>query len=406
MEFSETEISGTCRNFAIEGAVLIVLHTSLSDLDDDVLFQVANWLDNWSLVELSCSCRALHGICAEVLRHRKFWIATAKLVAELTHTTVTHCAFSPDGRFLSSVGMGADVRLWDLDSATEITFLDQGQCVYSNAFSPDGKLLSTGGHDGAVRLWDLSTCKRRLDSDFVEKLFPFEERSPPTDGGWHRLSAAAVCEHSVAAVHGGWVNCCAFSPDGRFLASAGNDCVVRLFDVRSRSCAVLSHPDRVTCCAFSPDGRRLVSAGSDGAVRLWEVSSGDCIGVLAGECGSVGCCAFSPDGRQLASAYEDGCVRLWEVPSGNCAVVFAHYGRANSCSFSPDGRTLAIASSVELRLYDAARPESKTRLLDGKNQFKTCCFSPDGRFLASTGGGKIHLWSRDELVGRHIRSDD
>ena len=68
--------------------------------------------------------------------------------------------------------------------------------------------------------------------------------------------------------------------------------------------------------AYSPDGKTLASAGDDGTVKLWEGATGKEQATLRGHSREVWSVAYSPDGKTLASGSWDGTVKLWDVTTG------------------------------------------------------------------------------------------
>jgi len=99
----------------------------------------------------------------------------------------------------------------------------------------------------------------------------------------------------------------------------------------------------VRTLSYSPDGKTLASAGGDGVVRLWDLPSGKPQRRLLAPRAWVNTLAFSPDGKTLASAdYSSAAVNVWDLATGQSVrQLQVHEYQIAAVAFSPDGKTLA-----------------------------------------------------------------
>jgi WD40 repeat protein len=241
----------------------------------------------------------------------------------------------------------------------------------------------------------------------------------------------------------------AFSPDGRYLASAAGDETVHLWDASSKT-KIRSHPgsqfythirfspdscllgwvgygtrvwsiekpetpllenrDFANACCFSPDGNVFATHGPE-AIRRWDTKTWNPLpGGWGGTRESTGgerfpcdCVAYRPDGKIVACSFGilgkrryDSIIYLFDATTGketsSLRTDFAN-PHPTAIAFSPDGDYLAGIYGAYLRVWDIKTASEVAVRTVGKKHFKDLLFTPDGQQIVGVNNDEtVRVW--------------
>ena len=241
---------------------------------------------------------------------------------------------------------------------------------------------------------------------------------------WPCLSSAAAeanADHAsrlIATLRGCSGVCVSFSPDGRFILTAGED-GARVWDARSLQPVTgpLREPNKVRGARFSPDGSKvLIIAGV--VAGLWDIAIGKHLLEL-GHKRDIFSAAFSPDGARVATGGLDWAAWVWAVKTGAQLKELKHPSAVKFVLFSPDGESILSVSAQNdhvdpfnpslnggTRVWNARTGKEVwyhgdgPRFDEADEWVQPAAFSPDGKFVAGVNLDTASVW--DSRTGRTI----
>jgi WD40 repeat protein len=342
-------------------------------------------------------------------------------------------AYSPTGAFVATAGSAGQVRVWDPRTGrTWAILVGNTKQVLGIAFSPDGGVIATAGADHSVRLWELPV-KMLEDAKKSLTLFPF---IPPSLGPWSLEKPLSIPPTiSLNEAHDGEVNCVAFSPDGRFLVSGGQDgpegkdgklqwwtlegwrpsnqlvgavggpaSVLATAIVAQQSPQAIwsvrelnKHPGGVKSIAFAASGKFLVAGTGSGLAKVWSPDGANLIRTIANHPDAVLAVAATPDGKVIATVSNGSTpvIRLINAETGSeLHRLIGHTASIYSLAFSQDGDLLASAGfDKSVRLWSVDDGQERSVLLGHDLAVNGIVFAPDHRTVVSAAAdGTARIW--------------
>ncbi|KAL2215035.1 ribosome biogenesis protein Rsa4 [Thermoascus aurantiacus ATCC 26904] len=248
---------------------------------------------------------------------------------------------------LASASKDSTVRVWDVVSKRIDTVLTGHKgSVTCVRWGGTGKIY-TASHDKTIKVWNpkdgsliqtLAAHAHRvnhlaLSTDFVLRTGYYDHftgKVPETEE--EKIEVARKRFEKAATIN---------NKITEKLVSASDDFTMYLWDPANSSkpiARLLGHQKEVNHVTFSPDMAYIASAGFDNHVKLWNARDGKFITTLRGHVAAVYQCCFSADSRLLVSSSKDTTLKVWDVRTGKLVMDLpGHQDEVYAVDWSPDG---------------------------------------------------------------------
>lgn len=310
--------------------------------------------------------------------------------------------------------------LWQLSHSELASFQHEG-LIASIAVTPEGKKLATiSGSPGkrmGLKLWNITTAREQY-SVFDEKvitttrvsslvIFPDGHRiathGNKAIGLWDTETGRLLASFET---HNPSLRCMTLSPDGKVLATWGDDGQITMVDASTGKELLVfkaHNPGAVGRLAFSPSGESLLTVGLDRNCKLWNVHTGKELFSISKNNFFLSAIAWAPTGRLFALGLGSSEVVIVDGLTGNELRTVKIQGGVASLAFSPNGKILAVGGADrQIRLVNTEKWVEQSAIKGHGHLVQSLSFTPDGqKLLSGSADGTVKLWEvgkREERI--------
>jgi len=201
-----------------------------------------------------------------------------------------------------------------------------------------------------------------------------------------------------------------------FLALQNNGKEIVTYNLTSNSISNFITPSiKINHLSLSSNGKFLAGAGKDGKVIIWDMDNPTSERVVYQSPDAIITVRFSPSGKYLVAGNREGEVTILEPVTGKVVRTFSEIQTTiNDIEFSPDGTKLAVASlDGTLRVWNMDNLKLQPLVLSGLGDWAAALdFTTDGQHLLGGGfsNGEVRVWPIDitkmaEKLCVHINRD-
>ena len=269
-----------------------------------------------------------------------------------------------------AVALGAHVYLWNAatgDIHQLCQLAGQQDYVASVKWVEQGTYLALGTSTGNIQLWDVEESRMLrqltgLDSRVASLSWNQCLVAGGSRSGHIQQSDTRVADHVLANVQAHTQEVCglAWAPDGKYLASGGNDNILNIWASQQNSLhtgpaplhSLTSHQAAVKALAWCPWQSNILASGggtADRTIKLWNASNGQMVSSTDTK-SQVCSLVWAREYKELVSShgYVNNEIIIWKYPSmERTAELLGHTERVLHLSLSPDGSTVISAGADE-----------------------------------------------------------